>query len=100
MNWLPRRKASGIVSARKTTLMAMVSQRWRSAKRMMGKYNACVIRETGFLASGRSRPRIKKSINAGTTVIASKDEKATDKVLVHASGRRSEEHTSELQSPM
>src|SRR5881397_2236257 len=45
------------------------------------------MRETGFCDSGRSRPLMKKSINAGTTVTASKEEKATDKVLVHASGR-------------
>src|SRR5262249_13039913 len=35
----------------------------------------------------RSLPLMKYSINAGTTVMASKDENATDSVLVHANGR-------------
>src|SRR5258708_1319082 len=41
----------------------------------------------GLPDSGRSLPRMKRIINGGTSVMASKDENPTARVLVHASGR-------------
>src|SRR5262249_29967379 len=48
---------------------------------------ACVTREMGLRDSGRSFPRMKRSIKMGTSVIASTDEKPTASVFVHAKGR-------------
>jgi len=41
----------------------------------------------GSAITGRGRPRMKRTISTGTSVMASKDEKPTANVFVQASGR-------------
>src|SRR5437870_9402050 len=88
INWLPTRQNNGIVTARKSTFTRMVNLRWRSAKRKTGRYRRCDNRAAGFADSGRRRPRMNRGIRAGTSVIASKDENATERVFVHRSEER------------
>src|SRR6266403_4002190 len=86
MNWLPILSAKGSVTARKIKLSNSVVLRNRRQSRRTGKYRACVTRDSGFRDSGRRRPRIKRTISTGTSVMASKDEKPTANVFVQASG--------------
>src|SRR3989441_13370184 len=81
------RQASGTVTAKKMRLRSSVVLRYRRHKRRTGKYKACVHPENGFLDSGRRRPRMKMTIRTGTSVMARIEENATERVLVHASGR-------------
>src|SRR5882762_3183664 len=87
MNWLPILSAKGSVTSKKIRLSSNVVLRNRRQSRRTGRYRACVTRDSGFRDSGRRRPRIKRTINTGTRVMASKDEKPTANVFVHASGR-------------
>src|SRR5882762_825945 len=87
MNWLPILSARGSVTTRKIRLSSNVALRNRRHSRSTGRYRACVTRDNGFRDSGRKRPRIKRTISTGTSVMASKDEKPTANVFVHASGR-------------
>src|SRR5216117_4209923 len=87
INWLPILSAKGSVTTRKIRLSSSVVFRNRRQSRRTGRYRACVTRESGFRDSGRRRPRIKRIIKTGTSVMASKDEKPTANVFVQASGR-------------
>src|SRR5258708_23765512 len=87
MNWLPSLQARGDVTARKSRFSSKVVFRYFRQRRRMGRYKACVNRETGFCDSGRSFPLIKITIRTGTKVIAKRDEKPTASVFVQASGR-------------
>src|SRR6266699_6772115 len=87
MNWLPILSAKGSVTIRKIRLSNSVVLRNRRQSRRTGRYRACVTRESGFRDSGRSGPRMKRTIKTGTSVMASKDEKPTANVFVQASGR-------------
>src|SRR5712692_4495414 len=87
INWLPILSARGSVTTKKIRLSSSVVLRNRRQSRRTGRYRACVTRDSGFRDSGRRRPRIKRTIKTGTSVMASKDEKPTANVFVHASGR-------------
>src|SRR5713226_10303931 len=87
MNWLPMRHASGTVTTRKMRLRSNVVFRYRRQNRRTGKYKACVHREKGFSDSGLKWPRMKITIKTGTSVMARIEEKATERVFVHARGR-------------
>src|SRR5258707_14261474 len=87
MNWLPRRNIKGKVTSRNKRFSRSVVFRYFKQSRRIGRYKACVKRETGFSDSGLSLPRMNVAIKIGTRVIASNDENATAMVLVHASGR-------------
>src|SRR6266849_10841413 len=87
INWLPILSASGRVTTKKIRLSSNVVLRNRKQSRRTGRYRACVTRESGFRDSGRSLPRMKRTISRGTSVMASKDEKPTANVFVQASGR-------------
>src|SRR5256885_11968823 len=87
INWLPILSAKGSVTTRKIKLSRSVVCRNRRQSRRTGKYRACVTRDSGLRDSGRRRPRIKRTISTGTSVMASKDEKPTANVFVQASGR-------------
>src|SRR5216683_1239877 len=87
MNWLPILSAKGSVMTRKIRLRSSVVLRNRRQSRSTGRYRACVTRDSGFRDSGRRRPRMKRTISTGTSVMASKDEKPTASVFVQASGR-------------
>src|ERR1700674_834134 len=87
MNWLPMRHASGIVTAKKRRLRSSRVLRYRRQNLRTGRYKACVHREKGFSDSGLRWPRMKITIRTGTSVMARIEEKATERVLVHARGR-------------
>src|SRR5437763_14219348 len=87
MNWLPRRNISGKVTSRNNRLSKSVVLRYFKQSRRIGRYKACVNRETGFSDSGLSLPRTNIVSRIGTSVIARRDENATATVLVHAKGR-------------
>ena len=87
MNWLPIRWARGRVRTKNNRFSSKVVLRNRRQRRRTGRYRACVRRETGFRDSGRNRPRMKRSISTGTSVIANSEEKPTASVFVQARGR-------------
>src|SRR6516225_9803049 len=87
MNWLPRRKYNGIVTARKMRLIAITSFQCFRHQRRTGRYRAWVIRAAGLRDSGRRLPLTNKGMSAGTSVIDNNDEKTKARVFVHASGR-------------
>ena len=61
----------------------------RSTPFTTGVYNAISRRFIGFLVSGRTRPRISKTISTGASVIERNAAKNIAKVLVKASGLKS-----------
>ena len=74
------------MSARNARFRSSVVFRYFKQSRRTGRYNACVIREIGFSDSGRSLPFMNMTISTGTSVMASREEKPTASVFVHASG--------------
>ena len=82
MNSAPSFVKIGSVSATAATARTSVSQRTWSAPERIGRYRAINTRFSGFLFSGRIRPRINNTIRTGASVTDSPVAKSMAKVFV------------------